>query len=317
MRKITVAKAINEAIREEMARDKKVYFVGEDIGLYHYKNGPCGVSTGIMDEFPERVVETPIAEQAIIGTSTGAAMFGMRPIVEIMHSEFITTATEHVVYGGSKASVMNGIPCPIVIRAPFGGVIQGNPVQNENNEAFFANTPGLKIVIPSNAYDAKGLFKSAVRDDYPVLFLEHNGIYRMEGDVPEEEYLLPLGKADVKREGSDISIITYGNVVNTALEAGRLLAGEGMSCEVIDLRTILPLDMETIVRSIQKTRHALVAHEARKTGGFGGEIVASIMEHAFSYLDAPVLRVAGPDVPANYPRLPEDIIEGVKRTLGR
>jgi len=319
MRKLTTANALNEALKEEMKRDESVYLVGEDVALYHHKHGPCGVSTGLLDEFGnDRVIETPIAEQAIVGSSVGAAFFGMRPVVEIMHSEFLATCVEHVVYGGSKGSIMaNGTKCPMVIRAPFGGSKQCMAVQNENNESMFSSTPGLKIVIPSNAYDAKGLLKSAIRDDYPILFFEHNSIYRVDCDVPEEEYLIPIGKADVKKEGSALSVIAYGNMVNVALRAAEELMKEGIDIEIVDLRTILPLDEETIINSVKKTKHAIVLHEARKTGGYGGEIVSLIMEKAFDSLEAPVIRIAGPDVPANYPRTEADVIKGVKSVLNR
>lgn len=318
MRKITFAEAINEALREEMQRDEKVIFIGEDIGVYHQGRGPCGVSIGLLKDFGEqRVIETPIAESVIVGAATGAAMFGMRPIVEIMHSEFMCHCFEHVFYGGNKAAVkMNGMQVPLVIRAPFGGVTQGELVQDENNEAWFGNSPGLKIVIPSTPYDAKGLMKSALRDNYPVLFMEHKGLYKTMGEVPEEEYTVPMGKAKVCREGRDLTVLTYGNMVGKSLAAADELAQEGTDIEVIDLRTVLPLDEGTIVESIRKTGRAVIFHEARKTGGMGGEIAAVISEKAFDALKAPVLRVAGPDVPDNFPRSEGDLIAGVRQVVG-
>lgn len=317
MRKIKGTAAINEALIEEMRRDKRVYCLGEDIGLYHGKTGASGTSAGMLDEFgEERVVETPIAETAIIGTAVGAAMFGMRPVAEIMHSEFLATCAEHLVYGGAKGSLnSHGLPVPMVVRARFGGVNPNMPIQNENCEAMFCNTPGLKVVIPSNGYDAKGLLKSSIRDNYPVLFLEHNAMYSNLWEVPEEEYTLPLGKAEVKREGSDITIVAYGFVVNRALEAAEKLAGEGISVEVVDLRTIAPLDIETVLTSVKKTGRAIVLHEARKTGGYGGEIAAVIAENAFEELKAPIIRVTGADLPVNYPPTTDDILIAVNKAM--
>jgi len=315
MRNITFAQAINEAIREEMTKDERVYFVGEDIGVYHQGRGPSGVSIGLLKEFgEERVIETPIAESVIVGSSIGAAMFGMRPIVEIMHSEFLCHCFEHVFYGGVKAAIKgNGMPVPLVIRTPFGGVTPGELVQDENNEAWFGNSPGLNIVIPSTPYDAKGLMKSAMQSDYPVLFMEHKGLYKTKGDVPGEEYTVPMGKAAIRLEGKDITVLTYGKMVSNALEAAQKLAIEGIEIEVIDLRTVLPLDNELILASIKKTGRAIIFHEARKTGGIGGEIAAVISEKAFDALKAPVLRVAAPNVPDNFPCKADDLIAGVKQ----
>jgi pyruvate/2-oxoglutarate/acetoin dehydrogenase E1 component len=224
---------------------------------------------------------------------------------------------EHVFYSGSKAAVkMNGLGVPVVIRTPFGGVTPGQLVQDENNEAWFSNSPGLKIVIPSTPYDAKGLLKSSLKDNYPVLFLEHKGLYKTEGEVPEEEYTVPLGKAAVVREGKDLTVLTYGNMVRKSLAAAQTLSAEGIDIEVVDLRTVLPLDEETIVKSINKTGKVVIFHEARKTGGIGGEIAAVVSEKAFGSLKAPVLRVAGPDVPDNFPRVEANLIAGVKQVVG-
>ncbi|MCD7736038.1 MAG: alpha-ketoacid dehydrogenase subunit beta [Lachnospiraceae bacterium] len=306
--------AVNLAMKEELRRDKSVYCIGEDIGVYHQGNGLCGTSTGLLQEFgPERIVETPISEGAIAGSSIGAAAFGMRPIAEIMHSEFLATCAEHLLYGGSKFSInSNGIKVPMVIRTPCGGVDQNVPVQNENCEAWFGNTPGLKIVMPSCPYDAKGLLKASVRDDYPVLFFEHHGMYAMEQEVPEEDYVLPLGKAEIKKEGTDVTIIAYGYVVNTVLEAAKELEGK-VSVEVIDLRTIRPYDREAVMASVRKTGRAIVVYEGRRTGGYGAEIAAQIAEDAFSALKAPVVREAGPDLTVNYPRTVEDIVHAVSK----
>lgn len=317
MHETTFALAINEAIREEMHKDERVFFMGEDIGVYHQGRGPCGVSDGLLKEFgKERIIETQISESVIAGAATGAAIFGMRPIVEVMHSEFLCHCFEHVFYGGNKAAVkMNGMKVPLVIRTPFGGVTQGELVQDENNEAWFGNSAGLKIVIPSTPYDAKGLMNAALKDDYPVLFLEHKGLYKMKGEIPEEEYTIPIGKCAVRRPGSDVTVLTYGNMVYKALSAAEKLAGEGVNVEVVDLRTVLPLDQEGILESVRKTGRVVIFHEARKTGGMGGEISAVISENAFDALKAPIVRVAGPDVPDNYPCGEEDVLQGIKKVM--
>ena len=319
MKKVTFAQAINEALKEEMRRDSAVIFMGEDIGLYHQGHGPCGVSTGMLDEFGEnRVIETPIAESVIMGAGVGMSMFGLRPVVEFMHSEFMCDAFEHIVYGATKSSVTTGAePHPVVIRAPFGGTDQGVVWQNENNEGWFNNAPGLKIVIPSTPYDAKGLLKTAIRDDYPVIFLEHSGLYKTVGEIPEEEYFVPIGRAIVRRQGSDITVLTYGNMALEALKAAEEAKKKGISLEVVDLRTVAPLDKELIISSVKKTGRVIIFHEARKTGGLGGEIAAMIAENAFPFLKAPVIRVAGPDVPSNFPINYLKLMDGVEKILGR
>ena len=306
--------AVNQALREELKRDERVYLIGEDIGQYHQGNGLCGTGTGLYEEFgPERIIETPISEGAITGSSVGAATFGLRPVAEVMHSEFLATCAEHIVYGGAKmATNSNGIKVPMVIRTPCGGIKQNEAIQNENCEAWFCNTPGLKVVMPSCPYDAKGLLKAAIRDDYPVLFMEHHGMYAMEQEVPEEEYVLPLGKAEVKREGTDLTIVGYGFVVNRALEAAEQLKDK-ISIEVVDLRTLVPYDKETIMKSVRKTGRAMVLYEARRNGGYGAEIAAQIAEEAFDSLKSPVIRVAGPNVTVNHPRTTQDVIEGVRK----
>jgi pyruvate dehydrogenase E1 component beta subunit len=310
--------AINQALREELRRDPLVYCIGEDIGVYHRGNGLCGTSTGLLNEFgPERIVETPISEGEIVGASVGAATFGMRPVAEIMHSEFLATCVEHLVFGGAKMSTTsNGIKVPMVVRSPCGGVLPNQAIQNENCEAWFCNTPALKVVMPSCPYDAKGLLKSAIRDDYPVLFLEHHGMYAMDQEVPDEEYTIPLGNAEVKREGSDISVIAYGFMVNRALEAAVQLK-DNVSIEVVDLRTLVPDDKQTILASVRKTGRVIVLYEARRNGGYGAEIAAQIAEEAFDSLKAPVIRVAGPNVAVNHPRSTSDVIEAVNRLFGR
>lgn len=314
MRVITGAQAINEALREEMHKDPNVYLIGEDIGTYHHGRGLCGASDGLLHEFgAERVMETPISEGCILGSSVGAAMFGMRPVVEIMHSEFLATCAEHLVYGGAKGSTnSDGIPVPMVVRAPFGGTQQGMAIQNENCEAWFCNTPGLKVVVASNPYYLKGLLKSAIRDDYPVLFLEHNGLYKMKGEVPEEEYTVPLAKAVIRETGTDVTIITYGNMVNRAQQAAVEMKNQRISTEVVDLCTLMPYDKETILASVRKTGRAIILYEARKQGGFGAELAAMVAENAFLQLKAPVHRLAGPFVSVNYPVTVEQIQEEIK-----
>ena len=317
MRNITFAQAINEALREEMRRDESVYFIGEDVGVYHQGRGPTGASIGLYEEFgKDRVIETPIEESAIVGAATGSAMYGMRPVVEIMHSEFLCHCFEHVFYGGTKGAVMtDGIEFPLVVRAPFGGLKAGQLVQDENNEGWFNNSPGLKIVCPSTPEDAKGMMKSAIRDNYPVLFMEHKGLYKTSGEVPEGEYLVPLNKAKIALEGTDVSVLTYGRMVHVALEAAELLKAEGVNIEVVDLRSLHPLDEETILASVKKTGRAVVFHEARKTGALGGEVAAVVAEKGFADLKAPVIRVAAPNVPANVPCTAADLIAGVKQVL--
>lgn len=312
MHTITFAQAINEALREELLRDESVYLIGEDIGVYHQGRGPTGASIGLYQEFgKDRVIETPIEESAIVGAATGSAMFGMRPVVEIMHSEFLCHCFEHVFYGGTKGAVMTGgIKFPLVIRAPFGGMKAGQLVQDENNEGWFNNSPGLKIVCPSTPEDAKGMMKAAIRDDYPVLFMEHKGLYKTSG-----EYLLPLNKARTALEGTDVSVLTYGRMVHVALEAAQLLRTEGIRIEVVDLRSLHPLDEESILASVKKTSRAVVFHEARKTGALGGEVAAVVAERGFADLKAPVIRVAAPNVPANVPCTAADLIAGVKRVM--
>ncbi|MCD7736033.1 MAG: alpha-ketoacid dehydrogenase subunit beta [Lachnospiraceae bacterium] len=309
--------AVNQALREELRKDPTVYCVGEDIGVYHRGNGLCGTSTGLLKEFgPERIMETPISEGEILGSSIGAAVFGLRPVAEIMHSEFLATCAEHLVYGGAKmATNSNGIKVPMVVRTPCGGTLPNQAIQNENCEAWFCNTPGLKVVMPSCPYDAKGLLKSAIRDDYPVLFMEHHGMYQMEQDIPEEEYLLPLGRADVKREGTDLTIVGYGFVVNRALEAAERLKNR-YDIEVLDLRTLVPYDREAVLASVRKTGRAIVLYEARRNGGYGAEIAAEIAEYAFDYLKSPVVRLAGPNVAVNHPRTTEDVVNTVIRIMG-
>ncbi len=295
---MTVLEAVREAIHEEMARDERVFVMGEDIGA---RGGVFLATEGLMDRFgEERVIDTPLAESSIAGIGLGAALNGMRPIAEIEFADFIWPTVNQIV--GEAARVRygtNGRMCaPMVLRAPYGGGVRGGLYHSQSVEAFFAHTPGLKVVTPATPYDAKGLLKSAVRDDDPVVFLEHKRTYRLvRGEVPEAEYTLPIGRADVKRSGSDVSVVTYGLMVHHCLEAAGELAREGVDVEVVDLRTVRPLDHETILESVKKTGKIVVVHEDTKAGGIGAEVAAVVSEEAFEYLDGPVVRLAGPEVP--------------------
>ena len=284
---------------EEMARDERVFVMGEDIG----KRGGVFLATdGLIEEFGEaRVIDTPLAESSIAGIGLGSAINGMRPIAEIEFADFIWPTVNQIV--GEAARVRYGtdgkVGVPLVVRAPYGGGVRGALYHSQSVEVVFAHTPGLRVVAPATPYDAKGLLKSAIRDDDPVIFLEHKRTYRLvRGEIPDEEYTLPIGKADVKLEGQDLSIITYGLMVHHCIEAARGLADEGISAEVIDLRTLRPLDKNTMLESVKKTGKVLVVHEDNKALGIGAEVAAIISEEAFEYLDGPVTRLAGPEVPA-------------------
>ena len=295
---MTVLEAVREAIHEEMARDERVFVMGEDIGA---RGGVFLATEGLMDRFgEERVIDTPLAESSIAGIGLGAALNGMRPIAEIEFADFIWPTVNQIV--GEAARVRygtNGRMCaPMVLRAPYGGGVRGGLYHSQSVEAFFAHTPGLKVVTPATPYDAKGLLKSAVRVDDPVVFLEHKRTYRLvRGEVPQAEYTLPIGRADVKRSGSDVSVVTYGLMVHHCLEAAEELASEGVEVEVVDLRTVRPIDHDTILGSVKRTGKIVVVHEDTKAGGVGAEVAAIVSEEAFDYLDGPVVRVAGPEVP--------------------
>lgn len=298
MREITYAEAIKEAIAEEMRADDKVFMMGEDIGVYC---GAFGVSRGLIDEFgPDRIMDTPISERAYVGAGIGAAMVGYRPIVELMFSDFMSVCFDELVNEAAKLRFMFGgkVQVPMVMRTPAGAGTGAAAQHSQSLEACLAHIPGLKVVVPSTPYDAKGLLKSAIRDNNPVMFFEQKKLYRDKGMVPEEEYTIPLGKADVKREGSDLTIITYGKMAKFSLEAAEKLAEQGKNVEVIDIRSLLPLDTETIVESVKKTHRALIVHEAVQFGGFGGEIAAQIAaSEAFYYLDAPIARLGAISTP--------------------
>ncbi len=299
MTEITLVEAIRQAMDEELARDENVFVIGEDVGV---RGGVFRATVGLFDKYgPERIIDSPLAELTIVGVGIGAALYGKRPICEIQFADFIYPAFNQIVSEASKMYYRsNGDwTVPMVIRAPYGGGIGGGLYHSQSVEAFFSHVPGLKVVIPSNPYDAKGLLKSAVRDPNPVVFLEPKKGYRLiKGEVPEEEYTVPIGPAKVTREGSDLSVFTYGMMHHYALEAAETVAKEGISAEVVDLRTLYPVDRETILNSVRKTSKALIVHEDNLTGGYGAEIAATIAEWGFMDLDAPVKRLAGPDVPA-------------------
>ena len=286
-------------MQEELARDESVFVIGEDVGI---RGGVFLATDGFIEQFGEsRVIDTPLAESSIAGIALGAAMHGMRPIAEIQFADFIWPVFNQIV--GEAARVRYGskgkLQVPLVLRTPYGGGIRGALYHSQSVEAYFYHTPGLKVVAPATPYDAKGLLKSAVRDNDPVIFLEHKRTYRLvRGEVPDEEYTLPIGKADVKRGGDDMTVVTYGLMVHHCLEAANELANEGVNVEVVDLRTLRPIDEEMIVSSVNKTGKALVVHEDNKAGGIGGEVAAIISENCFEHLDGPVTRLAGPEVPA-------------------
>ncbi len=303
MREITYAEAIREALRQEMARDESVFLMGEDVGRY---GGAFGVSYGLVDEFgEERVRDTPISEAGIMGAATGAALVGMRPVAEIMFMDFTTIAMDQLVNQAAKLRFMFGgrAKVPLVLRTPGGSGTGAAAHHSQSFEAWFVHVPGLKVVMPSTPYDVKGLLLSSIRDDNPVVFVEHKLLYKTRGPVPEEPYTIPLGVADVKRAGRDVTIVATSIMVPRALEAAEALVEDGIEAEVVDPRTLKPFDDETITKSVIKTGRALIVHEACKTGGVGAEIAARIMEGgAFDYLDAPIGRLAGLDIPIPYNR---------------
>lgn len=296
---ISYIEAVKLAIKEEMERDSKVFILGEDVGL---KGGVFKATEGLYDQFGEdRVIDTPLAESAIAGVAIGAAMYGMRPIAEMQFADFIMPAVNQIISEAAKIRYRsnNDWSCPLVVRAPFGGGVHGALYHSQSVEAVFANQPGLKIVIPSTPYDAKGLLKAAIRDEDPVLFFEHKRAYRLiKGEVPEDDYVLPIGKADVKREGEDITVITYGLCVHFALQAAERLAEDGISAHILDLRTVYPLDREAIVEAAKKTGKVLLVTEDNIEGSIISEVSAIIAEECLFELDAPIKRLAGPNVPA-------------------
>ena len=296
-----IIQAVNDALRIEMRRDQRVVVLGEDVGKF---GGVFRATSGLFDEFgPDRVFDTPLAEAGIIGSAIGMALYGLRPVPEIQFADFIYPAYDQIVNELAKFRYRSGgqYPCPVVIRTPYGGGIRGGHYHSQSPEAYFVHTPGLKVVIPSNPYDAKGLLSSAIRGEDPVIFMEPKRVYRAaKGEVPEGEYTVEIGKAKVVREGKQVTLLCYGAMVHTCLEAAQLAEKDGFDPEIIDLRTLLPLDTETVLQSVRKTGRVVIAHEAPKTCGYGAELAALIAEKALLSLEAPIVRVTGFDTPFPY-----------------
>lgn len=318
MTAITYLDAISQAIREEMRRDEAVFLLGEDVGTY---GGAFKVSAGFLEEFgAERVIDTPMSEAAIIGSAVGSALMGLRPIAEMQYIDFITCGFDQIINMASKMYWRAGMPVPMVIRGPSGGGTKGGPFHSSSPEAWFFHTPGIKVVVPSTTYDAKGLLKAAIRDNNPVLFLEHKLLYRqpeLRAELPEDDYIVPLGKAEVRREGEDMTILTYGAMVYQCLKAAQRLEEEDdLEVEVVDLRSLTPLDRETIMESVKRTNKVLIVHEDALTGGIGAELAAILAEELFEYLDGPITRVAAPDAPFPYaPPLEEAFLPNAEKIL--
>jgi 2-oxoisovalerate dehydrogenase E1 component beta subunit len=322
MAEVTYLEGIRQAMLEEMERDPNVFLMGEDIGAY---GGAFKATEGLLEKFGEkRVIDTPISEAGFVGAAAGAAHMGMRPVVEMQFIDFISCAYDMLTNYVATARYRAFLPCPMVVRGPSGGYVRGGPFHSQNPEAAFLHTPGLKIVYPATAADAKGLLKSAIRDEDCVLFFEHKYLYRrIKETMPQGDHLVPIGKARVAREGTDVSIVTYAATVWKSLEAADQLAAEGISVEVIDLRSRAPMDDEAILRTVQKTKRLLNVHEDTRTGGIAGEITARVMENCFEWLDAPILRVTAADIPLPYSPpledyvLPQtaDIVRAVKRLV--
>ncbi len=291
--------AIRQALHQEMERDERVFVLGEDVGTY---GGAFKVTDGLLARFGERrVIDTPVSEEAIVGAAIGAAIRGMRPVAEMQFIDFLARAFDLLTNFAAKNRYRTGIGVPMVVRGPAGAGVHGGPFHSQSPEGYYIHAPGLKVVVPATAYDAKGLLLAAIRDDDPVLFLEHKFLYRRVKDfVPSGDYTVPIGKAAVRREGRDMTIVTWGAMVHVALEAAGTLQREGIDAEVVDLRTLVPLDEEALLASVAKTSKCLVLHEDTRTGGPGGEIAATLAEKAFEYLDGPILRVTAPDTPVPF-----------------
>jgi pyruvate/2-oxoglutarate/acetoin dehydrogenase E1 component len=316
MRELTYSRALREALTEEMERNPDILMLGEDIGVY---GGVFKVTEGLLDRFgPERVIETPISEAGFVGAAVGLAMTGKHPVVELMFMDFAYVAADSIFNQAAKMRYMSGgrAQVPLVIRTQQGGG-RGNAAQHSQSlETFFTHIPGLKVVLPSTPYDAKGLLKSALRDPDPVVFIEHKLLYNTRGDVPEEEYTIPLGQADIKRAGKDATVVSWSRTVLHALEAAELASQQGIDVEVIDLRCTVPLDIDTVLASVKKTGRLVVAHEAHRRLGVGAEIASLVQERAFDYLDAPIERVGAMDIPIPYSKpLEDEALPGVKHIL--
>lgn len=310
---LTYLQAISSSLRDEMRRDPSVFVMGEDIGVF---GGAFKVTQGFLEEFgPDRVIDTPISESGFVGAACAAATAGFRPVVEFQFIDFIACAFDQIVNYAAKCYYRWGIQMPVVLRGPTGGGIHAGPFHSQNPEAWFTHTPGLKVVLPATAKDAKGLLTSAIRDNNPVIYLENKFLYRhYKEEVPDGEYVVPIGIAALRTIGKDLSIISYGGAVHLCVEAANALDREGASVEVVDLRSLAPLDKQAILESVKKTSRALVVHEANMTGGFGGEIAALIAQEAFDYLDAPVMRVASLDVPVPFsPPLERAVLPSLDR----
>jgi pyruvate/2-oxoglutarate/acetoin dehydrogenase E1 component len=319
MPEMTYLQAISDGLRTEMRRDKRVFVIGEDVGVY---GGAFKVTLGFQEEFGSwRVLDAPLSETAIVGGATGAALMGMRPVAEMQFADFVSCAWDHLVTIAAKQRWRAGTPVPIVLRLPSGGGFSGGPFHSQNPESSFAHIPGLKCVCPATPEDAKGLMISAIEDPNPVLFFEHKHLYRrIKAEVPEERYTVPIGKARIHREGDDVTVVTWGAMVYTAEEAAQQVSG---SVEIVDLRTVLPWDKQAVLDSVRKTSKVLVLHEDTRTGGFGGEIAATIAEEAFEDLDAPVRRITAPDTPVPFspplekafiPQV-DDVVRGLEELL--
>ncbi|HTV56153.1 MAG TPA: alpha-ketoacid dehydrogenase subunit beta [Terriglobia bacterium] len=312
---VTHLEAIRQGIWEEMERDPSVFLLGEDIAEY---GGAFKVTAGMLEKFgKDRVIDTPISEAAIVGTAIGAALMGMRPVVEMQFMDFIACGFDQIVNMAAKIHYRWGAKVPMVIRGPSGAGVHGGPYHSQSNEMWFVHTPGLKVAVPSTAYDAKGLIKAAIRDDNPVIFYEHKYLYRrIKDEIPEDDYVVPLGKSAVRREGTDVAVITYGAMVWTALEAADQLEQEGVSIEVLDLRTLLPYDEEAVLASVRKCNKVILLHEDTRIGGMAGELAALIAEKAFEALDGPVFRITAPDTPVPFsPPLEEAFLPNTAKVV--
>jgi pyruvate/2-oxoglutarate/acetoin dehydrogenase E1 component len=313
MAQTTYLEGIRQALFEEMERDPAVVMIGEDIGVY---GGAFKVSAGLLERFGwERVIDTPISETAIIGAAVGMSYQGLRPVAEMQFIDFIACCFNQITNFVAKSHYRWGAPVPMVIRGPSGGGVHGGPFHSQNPEMYFVHTPGLKVIYPATAYDAKGLMKSAIRDNNPVIFFEHKFLYRrIKEDLPDDDYTVPIGKAAIRREGKDLTIITYAAMVHASLEAAETLAKEGIEVEVVDLRTLLPLDRDAILASVKKTNKLLVVHEDTRTGGVAGEVAALVCENIFEELDGPILRVTSLDTPVPYsPPLEEHFLPNAEK----